>query len=161
MFWHGGFPLFVIGYAGFPKAGADAAGSMGSVRAAILRSIAGVAAAVVAFTLLVTLGQDLLPAVMAGNRYTPLQVGVISVGWLLSFAALIVLWRRRPHSVLDLWLMVVMCAWLFDMALGAVLNAARYDLGWYSGRTYGLMAAGFVLLVLLLETRALYARLAR
>src|SRR5262249_42709833 len=62
MFWHGGFPLFVIGYA-VARAGADSAGS---VRAAILRSIAGVAAAVVAFTLLVTLGQALLPAVMAG-----------------------------------------------------------------------------------------------
>src|SRR5262249_14741700 len=161
MFWHGGFPLFVIGYAGFSKAGVDAAGLTGGVRAPILWSIAGVAAAVAAFTLLVTQGQALLPAVMAGNRYTPVQVGVISVVWLLSLAALIALWRRRPHSVLDLSPMGVMCAWLFDMGLGAVLNAARYDLGWYSGRVYGLMAAGFVLLVLLLETRALYARLAR
>jgi PAS domain S-box-containing protein len=161
MFWHGGFPLFVFGYARFRSAASDTAGSTGSVRRPILSSVVGVAAAVIALTLLVTKGQALLPAVMAGNHYTPIQIGVISIVWLLSLAALIALWRRRPHSVLDLWLMVVMCAWLFDMALGAVLNNARYDLGWYAGRVYGLMAANFVLLVLLLETRSLYARLAR
>src|SRR6185369_4131801 len=79
----------------------------------------------------------------------------------LCVLALAVRWRRRPRTVLDLWLMVVMCAWVFDIALSGVLNAARVDLGWYSGRIYGLMAASFVLLVLLLETRGLYVRLAR
>jgi light-regulated signal transduction histidine kinase (bacteriophytochrome) len=69
------------------------------------------------------------------------------------------MWRRRPHSVLDLWLMVVMCAWLFDIALAAVLNAGRFDLGFYAGRIYGLLAASFVLIVLLLENSVLYARL--
>jgi PAS domain S-box-containing protein len=161
MFWHGGFPLFVLGYACFRKAGSDTAGSAGAMRMAILSSIAGVVVLAIAFALLATRWQALLPAVMNGNHYSRIQIGVISVVWLLSLAALVALWRRRPHSVLDLWLMVVMCAWLFDMALGAVLNNARYDLGWYSGRLYGLMAANFVLLVLLLETRALYARLAR
>jgi two-component system sensor kinase FixL len=57
--------------------------------------------------------------------------------------------------------MVVMCAWLCDVALSAVLNAGRFDLGFYVGRAYGLAAASFVLVVLLLETVALYARLAR
>jgi signal transduction histidine kinase/ActR/RegA family two-component response regulator len=61
--------------------------------------------------------------------------------------------------VLDLWLMVVMCAWLFDIALAAVLNAGRFDLGFYAGRIYGLLAASFVLMVLLIENGRLYARL--
>jgi PAS domain S-box-containing protein len=61
--------------------------------------------------------------------------------------------------VLDLWLMVVMCAWLFDIALCAVFNAARFDVGWYAGRICGLLAATFVLVMLLLETAALYAQL--
>jgi light-regulated signal transduction histidine kinase (bacteriophytochrome) len=61
--------------------------------------------------------------------------------------------------VLDLWLMVVMCAWIFDIALSAVLNAGRFDLGFYAGRIYGLLAASFVLIVLLLENSVLYARL--
>jgi len=41
-----------------------------------------------------------------------------------------------------------------------VLNAGRYDLGWYAGRIYGLLAGSFVLLVMLLENGLLYARLA-
>jgi PAS domain S-box-containing protein len=161
MFWHGGFPLFVLGYARLGKAASGTAGSPGAVGTAILSSVAGVVAAVIALTLLVTTGQALLPPIMDGSHYTPLMIGVVSTVWLLSLAALVALWMRRPHSVLDLWLMVVMCAWLFDVALSAVLNAGRFDLGFYAGRIYGLMAASFVLLVLLLETRALYARLAR
>ena len=56
--------------------------------------------------------------------------------------------------------MVVMCAWLFDVALSAMLNAGRFDLGFYAGRLYGLLAASFVLAVLLLENGLLHARLA-
>lgn len=61
--------------------------------------------------------------------------------------------------MLDLWLMVVMCTWLFDIALSAALNAGRFDLGFYAGRLYGLLAASFVLAVLLLENGLLHARL--
>jgi diguanylate cyclase (GGDEF)-like protein len=61
--------------------------------------------------------------------------------------------------LLDLWLIVVMCAWLFDIALSAVFNGGRYDVGFYAGRIYGLFAASFVLGVLLLENSKLYARL--
>src|SRR5207244_7606033 len=74
---------------------------------------------------------------------------------------LIALWRRRPRSVLDLWLMVVMCAWLFDIALAGVLNAGRFDLGFYTGRIYGFLAASFVLIVLLVENGKLYFALDR
>jgi PAS domain S-box-containing protein len=155
MFWHGGFPLFVIGYAISRAPGAEPGASM----AAILSAVAAVAAAVVACTLLATEGQSLLPPVMLGNRYSSSLTVVSSVVWLFSLAALIVLWRRKPRSTLDLWLMLVICAWLFDMALGAVLNNARYDLGWYAGRIYGLLSATFILSVLLLEARSLYSGL--
>jgi two-component system sensor kinase FixL len=57
--------------------------------------------------------------------------------------------------------MVVMAAWIFDVGLAAGVNAGRFDLGFYAGRAYGLLAAGLVLLVLLIETGALYASLAR
>jgi PAS domain S-box-containing protein len=42
-----------------------------------------------------------------------------------------------------------------------VLNAGRFDFGFYAGRIYGLLAATFVLIVLLIETGALYAQIAR
>ena len=79
----------------------------------------------------------------------------------LSLAALLALWFRRPHSVLDVWLMVVLCAWLFDIALSAILNVARFDLGFYAGRIYGLCAASFVLAVLLIDNVGLQAQLSR
>jgi len=140
MFWHGGFPLFVIAYARTRTGGAESQGGIG----AILTAAGIVVVAVAACALLVTQGQALLPAVMAGSSYGASQTAVISIVWLLSGIALIALWRRKPRTVLDLWLMVVICAWLLDMALGAVLNNARYDLGWYSGRIYGLLAATFI-----------------
>ena len=62
--------------------------------------------------------------------------------------------------MLDVWLMVVMCAWLFDIALSAILNVARFDLGFYLGRIYGLCAASFVLAVLLVDNVGLQAKLA-
>ena len=88
------------------------------------------------------------------------MLGVVSMVWCLSLAALVALWLRRPHSVLDVWLMVVMCAWMFDIALSAVLNVARFDVGFYLGRIYGLCAASFVLAVLLVDNVGLQAKLA-
>jgi len=90
-----------------------------------------------------------------------IPVGQYRLGLNLAFElhCAAALWWRRPHTVLDLWLMVVMCAWLFDIALCAVFNAARFDVGWYAGRICGLLAATFVLVMLLLETAALYAQL--
>ncbi len=52
-----------------------------------------------------------------------------------------------------------MCAWFFDITLSAVINAGRFDVGFYAGRVYGLMANGFVLAMLMLESSKLYARL--
>jgi diguanylate cyclase (GGDEF)-like protein len=74
----------------------------------------------------------------------------------------IVLWLlwRRHRSVLDLWVLVAGCVTALEVALASSLNSGRFDLGWYLGRTYGLAAMSFVLLMLLLENNRLYARLA-
>ena len=79
----------------------------------------------------------------------------------LVLVALVELWRRPRHTTIDLWLMVTMCAWLFDIALSTVFNRQRFDVGFYVGRLYGLSAATFILIVLLTKTTALYARLSR
>ena len=107
-----------------------------------------------AFTWLVTAQHDLLPTLLSGGHYTPVMLWAVSMVWCLSLAALVTLWLHRPHSVLDVWLMVVMCAWMFDIALSSVLNVARFDVGFYLGRIYGLCAASFMLAVLLVEMSA-------
>jgi signal transduction histidine kinase len=159
MFWHGGFPVAVISYTLLGNRHAGPRRRPAST--AILGSIAAVAAVVVALTVLATACGTSLPAIMQGSHYTPAMIFVVATVWTLSLLALLILFVRRPHAVLDLWLMAVMCAWLCDIALSAVLNAGRFDFGFYAGRVYGLAAASCVLIVLLLETIALYARLAR
>ena len=47
------------------------------------------------------------------------------------------------------------------MLLSAVVTSARYDLGWYAGRTYLLVASCSLLIVLLFEMNRLYARIAQ
>jgi two-component system sensor histidine kinase/response regulator len=162
MFWHAGFPIAVIAYAVLKPRDRDMDRPGGRGWPAVLAVIVTVAIAVGGLTLAATAGESLLPAVMLGNRMAGLNSHLLfGAIWLLSPLALAMLWVRRPHTVLDVWLMVVMCAWSFDVALSSVLNAARFDLGFYAGRLYGLLAASFVLIVLLLETSALYGRAAR
>jgi signal transduction histidine kinase len=155
MIWHSGFPLAVIVFALYPE--------QGRVRRTWLPIVATcviVLAAVGGATALTTAGHDLLPVIMRRDGYTPLLPVVTAIVWSLSLIALLVLWRRWAKSVLDVWLMVVMSAWLFDIGLSAMLNAGRFDLGFYAGRVFGLSAATLVLLVLLIETGAVYARMA-
>ena len=151
MFWHALFPVFVVGYAlakPLPlSAGQAAAG------------IAGVFALAAALAALATAGERLLPEIMAGDGYGPAYPAVVGLVWLASVGALAALWRKQPRTVLDAWAMVVMCVWVCEIALAAVLNAGRYDLGFYAGRIYGLAASAFLLCVLIFEHSALYARL--
>jgi PAS domain S-box-containing protein len=157
IFWHGGFPLFVLAYAWLP----DEKALPGGAGAAIAAAAGLLVALVGALTVVATTAADRLPALLQNGHYgLVISSGVSPTVWLLSLAALIALRQRGRGSVLDLWLMVVMWAWLLDVALSAVVSSTRYDVGWYMGRGYGLMAASFVLAVLLLETSSLHGRLA-
>src|SRR5438132_8760805 len=111
MFWHGGFPLFVIAYAIAKGKPSDA--TTAQPARAIVRLAAAVGAAAAALVAAATIGHDALPSIMTGNRYTIHMILVVTAVWMLSVAAAGILWRHRPHSVLDIWLMVVMCAWVF------------------------------------------------
>lgn len=128
-FWHGGFPLFVIAYALLKDKGhsvIETSGPGGPPRGAaghvFLGSVVATLAVVYRLTFVATANHDFLPVLMAGHLFSSRLTGIVAGFWMLSFLALVVLWWRRPHTVLDLWLMVVMCAWVFDMGLGAVFN---------------------------------------
>ena len=158
MVWHGGFPLMMMAYAVIKDDDRPVAVVSRGLKLAIASALCVIAGA----TLLTTVGHSLLPELLrADNTYTPAMYFVIFGVWTLNMVALVVLWLHRPHTTLDLWMMVVLVAWICEVGLSAALNAKRFDTGFYAGRAYGLMAAIFVLIMLLLETRALYARLAR
>ena len=159
MFWHGVFPIAVISYALFKNRHDAAIRPHGSARPALMLTALAVIAAVAALTLLATAGNALLPIIMHGSNTTLAMVVVVLIICVLCLAAILLIWLQRPHSILDLWLMVVMCAWMLDVTLSAGLNGARFDLGFYAGRVYGFLAATIVLMVLLLETGALHAQL--
>lgn len=158
--WHAGFPLTVIAYAVLKRRERRDDGSLQDLRLALALTAGTVVAIVWGLTLIATKGQGLLPAVMRGHSYAGAMLGTVMVVWAISFAALAVLWMSRPHSVLDLWLVVVMCAWLADVGLSAVFNTGWFDFGFYAGRVFGLLASASLLLVLLLETGMFYVRFA-
>jgi two-component system sensor histidine kinase/response regulator len=159
VFWHGGFPLFVIAYAMLRKEdGAQPRWTTSQARLLVVAAVAGVAALVAALTLLATWGHDLLPVVMQGSNYSQLvSKGVSPAVWLITLLAIVMLWRRDIR-VMDLWLMLVMWIWLFDIALAAILGSSRFDLGFYAGRVFGLIAAGFLLIALIVELARMYGR---
>jgi signal transduction histidine kinase len=152
-FWHLGFPAALAAYA-LARDREMPAVALGSpvLVAALLALGTGVG-----FALLATVGHAALPDLMQGNQDLPAKYGIAWITCLATFFALPLLARRRPLSVLDLWLVVVACAWLFDVALAAVFNAGRYSVGWYAGRVYGLLASSFVLVILLAESARLFA----
>jgi diguanylate cyclase (GGDEF)-like protein len=153
MFWHGGFPLFVIVYALCNGEQPRRPYALMVVMAASVGDL------VLACAVLATEGQRLLPAIMQENHYTPALILVVTSVWTINLCAGVVVSRRRPLSILDLWLIVTMCAWMFDIALSAMFNAGRFDLGFYAGRIYGLTAASLVLVMLLCGHSRLYLQL--
>ena len=68
-------------------------------------------------------------------------------------------WRERS-SVLGLWLLVTLLAWLLDV----LLRAAAPDYGsvsWHLARSYGVLGAACMMIALLAENAMLYSRLVR
>ena len=106
--WHGIFPLLVIAYSLLAVAGPEAGSVKRGAVVPVLTTIGAVFLVVCGLVLFTTAGHEALPAIMQGNRDAPAKVVVATASWMLTLIALLVLWRRRPHSVLDLWLMVVM-----------------------------------------------------
>ncbi|MBR0861642.1 hypothetical protein ACVIWV_006900 [Bradyrhizobium diazoefficiens] len=160
VFWHGGFSLFVLGYAMWERSIVDQgkpSWTRSQIIWAIFGSIVAVAVLTTVFVMIATVGHDLLPIVMQGGDYSLLVTkGISPTVWVLTLIAMLLLWRREQR-VMDLWLMLVMWIWLFDIALSAVVGSNRFDFGFYVGRLFGLIAASFLVLALLVETIKLYS----
>ncbi len=159
---HAGFPAFVIGYALSNDADPTKRLWQGTVGAGIAASVALTATLVLALSFACIAGDALLPRVASDYLHFsprwPYFIGAPVA--LLSMAALVVLWIRR-HSVLDLWLIVVMCLYLIEVSLSYYPDPSRFSVGWYTVRVIGFLSSSLVLIVLLHEIATLYARLVR
>jgi signal transduction histidine kinase len=159
--WHGGFAMFVIAYALLRDADPAKRLWRGSAAAAILLSVAATAAVVWALTFIVIAGDALLPRInLDPVHFSTVWLYIAGCLALLSVLAVMLLWIRR-HSVLDLWLMVVMSAYVIEIWMIAFPIPARFSFGWYAGRVFGLLSGSLLLFVLLYEITILYAQLLR
>jgi signal transduction histidine kinase len=159
IFWHAGSPLTVIGYVLLQDAENRTARSESPPATLVGRSVGIVILAVCVLTWVAIEADRFLPRMMDGtiatNRIVTLTAGG-SVA-LLNAVALALLWFRR-RSVLDLWLMVMCCAWLAETVVTANVTG-RFTFGFYFSRLYAFVAVFSVLLLLLSETMALYSNL--
>jgi len=158
--WHTGFPLYVLGYALLKDRDTRYLIPKGKERAAIAVSVAltvGVASAAI---LACTVGEPYLPNIVLDRlRYSsewPYLVAAPIEG--ACIPALIALWIRR-RSILDLWLMVVMYLYMIEIPLAYFPLATRFSIAWYTVRIVGVLSSTIILVVLLYEIRAVYARL--
>ena len=160
--WRTGFPVFVTGYALLKDADAGKADWRRAVGPTVVMSVA-LAAGLVVAAMLVDLSAKLywpntvFERLSASTLY-PFYVGGPVLA--MSSLAVIVLWLRRS-SMLDLWLMVVMCLFAMEVPLSFWPNPTRFSISWYTFRGIGIVASSLILVVLLYEITTLYVRLLR
>lgn len=158
-FWHAGAPLAVIGYVLLKDVDYREAKSQRPPAADIGWSAAFVVVIVCILTWIAIGAETFLPRIMAGtseaNRPVLALIGLLIAS--LNAGALVLLWVRR-RSVLDLWLIVMCCAWLAETLVTAFVSG-RFTLGFYVSRLYAFVAVFSVLLALLSETMMLYSNL--
>jgi signal transduction histidine kinase len=159
-FWHAGFPMFVIGYALLKDSHSNKRFWRGTVRAPIALSVASTVAVVSVAAFVFIAGEARLPRVTDSSLHFsslwPYFIGLpVAVS---SASALIVLWVRR-RSMLDLWLIVVICLYLIEVPLSYYPDPNRFSFAWYTVRVIGFIASVLVLIVLLYEITTLYSRL--
>lgn len=156
---HAGLPVFAIGYALSKDTDADKWVWPRATRSAIALSAAVTAALVSAVAFICVAGEALLPRVVLDSLHlSPLWPYAGAPVALLSLSGLIVLWIRR-RSLLDLWLMVVMCLYTIEIPLSYYPTPFRFSIGWYAVRVIGFFSSTLVLTVLLYEIQAIYAKL--
>src|SRR5262245_54015025 len=156
-----GFPAFVIAYALLKDADPPKRLREGSMGATIFSSIAISVAVVCAMTVLVIASDAYLPPIAIDRvRFSTFWRYLASCLILWNALAITLLWIHR-RSVLDLWLMVALCAYAIEIYLSAFVGPARFSAGWIAARIFGFVSSILVLSVLLYEITTLYTQLLR
>jgi signal transduction histidine kinase len=159
--WHVTFPLGILVYALLKDGRVPGLQPGRSAEAAIGLTFLGVAIVVAGLAWLVTAGVGNLPAFYAANVIQQTRLGnQVNVGLLLWYSIVLVVLLARRHTILDVWLMVILVAWMPNFLVAALASSVRFSLGWYAARAFALVASFMLLSVLLTEMTVLYSRLA-
>ena len=159
--WHTTFPAMILTYA-FSKDTIGASKLLGrSTRATIAITVACVLAVIAGLTWIVTTNTEYLPVLFTTDVRFQTRLGnQINVAlWLWGATALTVLLFRR-RTMLDLWLMVTLLAYMPNFLVAIIGSSIRFTIGWYAARCFILVGSCMLLSVLLVETMFLYSRLA-
>lgn len=162
VWWHTTFPAAVIIYGFLKNRNPPNQAARKPFGVMIGITVACVAAWIAALTWLAAQGTSYLPDIFTPTNIfvaMPLANQLNLLMLALGATAITVLFFRRS-TILDVWLMVTLFAWMPNFIVGALLPVHRFSLGWYTARGFALFASCTVLAVLLIETMALYARLA-
>ena len=154
VFWHGGFPLFVIIAVLVRERLSRDAVSAGRVTLWAWLLIGGPVAvgAVLSGLALLT---NLPPPLRASNADNPVALVLWAIN---AIAVLAVVASGRLRAVLDVWLAIAALACLTDTTLN-LLSTDRFTVGWYVARLFSMLAPGVLVCVLVWEVTALYRRL--
>jgi signal transduction histidine kinase len=159
--WHATFPTAILAYA----LSKDVTGVVTlrdrSTMTPIVITVVCVLAVIAGLTWIVTAKTEYLPSfyttdVRLQTRFGN-QVNFALSLWVVTALA-VLLFRRR--TILDLWLMVTLLAWMPNFLVAALSSSVRFSVGWYAARGFVLIASCMVLTGLLTETTFLYSRLA-
>jgi signal transduction histidine kinase len=159
--WHTTFPAAILVYA-FSKDTTGAVIPQGRpAMTAIIITVACVLAVIAGLAWIVTTKTEYLPSFYTTDVRLQTQFGNQTnfALWLWASTALAVLFARR-RTILDLWLMVTLLAYMPSFLVAIIGSSVRFTVGWYAARCFILVASCMVLSVLLVETTLLYSRLA-
>ena len=160
VFWRAAFPTAVLLYVLYYRADASVAPGGERPAANVAMGLLAAIALTAAVTVLTTAGHDWLPPLYRNRSEADyahtLTAGAVTIA--LSIVALGLLIRQRK-SVLDMWLLVVLAAWLVQTLLFTAPRG-RFTVSWYSAVVVVLLSHLVVMLALIAESSRLYARLA-
>ena len=159
--WHTTFPAAILIYALSKDMPGTARPPGRSAITAIVITVAGVLAMIAALTWVVTTKAGYLPKFYSSDVMLQTRLGnQINFALLLwgTTALTVLLLRRR--TILDLWLMVILLAYMPNFLVAMVGSSVRFTIGWYAARCFVLVGSCTLLSVLLVETMFLYSRLA-
>ena len=161
--WHVTPPIVVTGYALMVGGRHDPALPPTAARRAAMLAIVLPCLATAACILVATNDDGFLPPLVVGSNFASgLATSILAAPMVLSLVAVVTLAvRTRLMRALDLWLAVAAGAWAVEILISALLTTGRFEVGWYVGRLYGLLASGVVLASLLFTAAAMHQRLAR
>ncbi|KVO78880.1 hypothetical protein WJ79_00050 [Burkholderia ubonensis] len=159
IFWHAGFPSFVLLALFARERMARTAISAQRMRAWMIALIGG-PAATAALLCVLALNVPLPPAFRPPGDAAVLPVNAVAlVVWTLNALALAaVLLTGRLRTTLDLWLAIAVLACLTDTTLN-LLSTNRFTVGWYVARVFSMFTPGVLVCVLAWEVTMLYQRL--